>query len=208
MPATNRVDWIGGVESLFYAVHRRGDVVAALGERLAGMTRPLDVLDFGGGTGRVSAGLNRFLPGRYTVADVDGDSLAHVPAGLRAVVVPARGRLPFDDRSFDAILLVDVLHHVSDPLGTLVELARIARRGATILIVEFDARAWLSGVFARLSRMQRAGCTYMNPPALEILLARAGWKATASPLDALRFLAVGRLRPCPVMQPADAHEGS
>ena len=46
----------------------------------------------------------------------------HVP------VTPFDGEhLPFADGSFDAVILVDVLHHASDPLALMREALRVSR---------------------------------------------------------------------------------
>jgi SAM-dependent methyltransferase len=36
--------------------------------------------------------------------------------------------IPFSDESFDAVMLVDVLHHADDPFGLLSEAARVGRK--------------------------------------------------------------------------------
>ena len=48
-------------------------------------------------------------------------------------VVPFDGdRLPFPDRSVDAVLLVDVLHHTNDPAAVLAEARRIVRHAIVV----------------------------------------------------------------------------
>ena len=54
-------------------------------------------------------------------------------------------RLPFPDRSFDAIFVCAVLQQVADPLRALVEARRVARSGAVIGVADAD---WGSAVIA------------------------------------------------------------
>jgi len=85
---------------------------------------PAIIVDVGCGDGR----LTKFLAGRLgggseiSGVDVRARDDAVVPVGTYD------GRtLPFDDGSFDAVLLVDVLHHAADAEGLLAEAARVAR---------------------------------------------------------------------------------
>jgi ubiquinone/menaquinone biosynthesis C-methylase UbiE len=43
-------------------------------------------------------------------------------------------RLPFDDASFDLVVCNSVLHHLTDPMQSLDEMARVARPGAVFLL--------------------------------------------------------------------------
>jgi SAM-dependent methyltransferase len=109
--------------------------------RFAPALRLLD--DLGGGTllevGSGSRGLGAWLDHRWqvTAADVSFDdygsaSGAAVPA-VTTVVADARD-LPFDDRSFDAAVSIDMLEHIAadDRPRVLSELARVARRRVVI----------------------------------------------------------------------------
>src|ERR1700723_3585255 len=46
-----------------------------------------------------------------------------------------RGKLPFEDNSFDQIRAVHLIEHVEDVIATMEELHRVARPGGTIFIV-------------------------------------------------------------------------
>jgi SAM-dependent methyltransferase len=47
-------------------------------------------------------------------------------------------QLPFPDDSFDHVFLCFVLEHLTDPVGALVELRRVLRRGGTLTAIEGD----------------------------------------------------------------------
>ncbi|MEZ6194165.1 MAG: class I SAM-dependent methyltransferase [Planctomycetota bacterium] len=56
--------------------------------------------------------------------------------GLPAVPANA-GALPFPDDAFDVVTIAEVIEHVADPVGTLLELQRVARR-----FVVFSTEEW------------------------------------------------------------------
>lgn len=181
------MDWVELLERVFYAAHRRRDVGTFLATAVAPgpATR---VLDFGGGDGRVSAALARTHGGRFTVADPDPAALARVAATPRvtAVRIAPRTALPFPDGAFDAVLAVDVLHHVGDARGALEECRRCLRPGGELLVVEYDARAWLPHLFGWIVGRAGRRCRFRSPRQLASLLRDTGFAARAVPLDRLR----------------------
>lgn len=44
------------------------------------------------------------------------------------------GKLPFNDNSFDTIILSDVIEHLNNPLNTLCEVKRVIRNGGKIIL--------------------------------------------------------------------------
>jgi len=96
---------------------QRYKTIAEIFSRL-GVSQDCLILDVGGGTG----GLAEYLGSRsYYTIDPTGGGPNHVRASMRA--------LPFPSESFDLVLMVDALEHVSDHLRpvSLSEMVRVAR---------------------------------------------------------------------------------
>jgi len=98
------------------------------------------LLDVGGGTGRIGNTLKRNIS-QVVVADISLGMLiqAHRKDGLFPVCTPSE-KLPFQDETFDRIIMVDALHHVENAVTTTAELWRVAKPGGKILIEEPDIR--------------------------------------------------------------------
>ncbi|HHY48810.1 MAG TPA: class I SAM-dependent methyltransferase [Alphaproteobacteria bacterium] len=119
-------------KALLNAVHG----AAVFGRRVRVLARCLadampargTVLDLGCGDGSVAIELMRLRPDlRVEGVDVMIRPLTHIPVTLYD------GRmLPFADRSFDYVTVVDVLHHTQDPAAVLSEAARVARAGVVV----------------------------------------------------------------------------
>jgi SAM-dependent methyltransferase len=116
---------------------------------------PATILDIGGGTGVHAAWL---LAAGYTVRLLDlsprhvARALADLGAdGLTADVADAR-RLPADDDSVDAALLLGPLYHLvgpADRLATLAEARRVGRPGAVVAVAAISRFASLFDGLAR-----------------------------------------------------------
>jgi ubiquinone/menaquinone biosynthesis C-methylase UbiE len=90
------------------------------------------LLDIGAGTGHVAVLLQG--PGR-TVIGCDIMNLLMLPLPY---VLADGGQLPFLDASFEAALLITVLHHVSKSFHSrfLVEAARVLKPGGALIVME------------------------------------------------------------------------
>lgn len=107
------------------------------------------VLDVGCGDGLLAS---RIAQARPDVALEGVDVL--VRSDVRIPVRPFDGlRIPYPDRAFDAVLLVDVVHHAEEPETLLLETARVCR--GVVLLKDHTCEGFLAGPTLRF--MDRIG---------------------------------------------------
>ena len=97
------------------------------------------VLDVGTGDGTLAAAIGQLR------ADVEIVGTEFLPRENCAIPVTAFDgvTLPFADRSFDAVMFSDVLHHTADPLVLLREAARTSR--SCLVIKDHVLKGLLAG---------------------------------------------------------------
>ena len=99
------------------------------------------ILDAGCGNGRYLRFLLREAAPDAVVVGCDfsramlAPARARVQSGQAHLVVADITRLPFADRTFDAIVCGWVLEHILDPIAGLVELARVLTPGGKLLVL-------------------------------------------------------------------------
>ncbi len=125
--------------SVVEQLHRALD--GAPGRRLA---------DIGGGTGNYALALKQ-AGWDPVVIDRSAVMLARAAAkGLETVQADAQ-RLPFDDASFDAAMMISMLHHVEDREAALAEARRVLKPQGRLVLMGFtgeDASSlWLLDYF-------------------------------------------------------------
>jgi len=188
-------------------------VIQALGGRHA--LEGLRILDVGCGKGRFARRFND-LGAEVVGVDLARGMLLDAPSSLRRIQATA-WRLPLGSSLFDAVVSIETLEHVADPVSVLVESARVLRPGGVVVILDknvisLDARRpWLPALVVK-RRDERLG-RWMYPPGQPIrerwfttglmaaLLKRAGFEQIQvlhplAPEEARTFL----FRLCPLVR--------
>ncbi len=150
-------------------------LVGAPGTRLA---------DIGGGTGNYALALERdgWEP---VVIDHSPEMLAFAARkGLTTIAATAES-LPLEDESFDAAILVSMLHHVADPAAALAEARRILRPGGRMAVMVFTQEdihdLWFSDYFPSTRAWMQAS----HQPVSELLALLPGARRSEIVLDDL-----------------------
>src|SRR6266496_2783132 len=91
------------------------------------------VLEIGCGGGRVLNTLATWRP-ELSLDGCDIRPLGYEPAAFNFTLVdPARGELPYEQGSFDAVLMFDVLEHAQDPMAMIKSARTVVRPGGTLV---------------------------------------------------------------------------
>jgi len=127
------------------------------------------VLDLGCGDGHIAAAVQALRP-ELTLRGAD----VLVRPKTRIDVDPFDGAtLPYSDRSFDAVMIVDVLHHTDDPARILREARRVC--GGVVVIKDHLSDPWLGR--ARLTLMDVVGNARHGVHLANAYWERARWHA-------------------------------
>jgi 2-polyprenyl-3-methyl-5-hydroxy-6-metoxy-1,4-benzoquinol methylase len=94
------------------------------------------VLDAGCGEGETLARLGDVLGGRVAAIDILDECVAYTKQRLPHVDASTASvyELPFDDRSFDLVLCLEVMEHLDRPAQALRELSRVSRRDLVVSV--------------------------------------------------------------------------
>ena len=143
--------------------------VAILAERIAPhLPEGGRALDLGCGDGQIAAAVLALRPGlSIRGADVLVRPKTHIEVDRYDGVT-----LPYADRSFDAVMMVDVLHHTDDPLPVLREAERVSR--GIVVVKDHLCDPWLGK--ARLTLMDLVGNARHGVHLANAYWERARWR--------------------------------
>ena len=127
------------------------------------------LLDAGGGTGRVAQHMTG-KAGRVVIADLSCKMLAESRAkpSVFPVCTPSE-QMPFPDRYFERIIMVDALHHVIDQQNTVNELWRVLAPGGVLVIEEPDVRSFGVKLIRLGEKLLLMRSHFLSPPKIVAL---------------------------------------
>jgi SAM-dependent methyltransferase len=151
--------------------------------------RQARVLDFGCGTGTMVRELRRYGRAQGIDADEAAVRLSR-KRGIEEVEHVPEGPLPFEDASFDLVTALDVIEHVDDDRGLILELRRVLAPGGTLLVT-VPAFGFLWGPQDEISHHKRR---YRAPELGERLRSAQLDVARVSYFNALLFPPIAAIR--------------
>lgn len=159
-------------------------------ETALALTPGLDVLNLGSGPFLELSELPKQKK-RFTLCDIDPRALSlaqriHGSALVAADTVAADAPLPYPDAYFDAVVSMDVVEHVPDPLPWVENALRVLKPGGLLFLTtpnyaSYSLRALESSVLELIARKQGFSRKHLHPSKLDPkklsqLLTRAGAK--------------------------------
>ena len=148
-------------------------------EELCRFLKPLSsqasVLDVGAGTGVMSEFAYKCRDElKYVAVDPADGMLKFAPSFLETHVAAAE-ELPFEDSSFDAIIMGESLHHLSNPELAFKEVVRVLKTDGKLFIYDFDVSTFLGKSICLIEKSLGEPAHFYEPNALKKVLEEYGF---------------------------------
>jgi demethylmenaquinone methyltransferase/2-methoxy-6-polyprenyl-1,4-benzoquinol methylase len=152
------------------------------------------ILDVGGGTGALARRLHDALGAQVTVLDPTPEMLGYIPQDgpVKAVHGTAES-MPFENDSFDALIVTDAFHHFRDQPGAVREFCRVVRAGGGVLVVELDPTGWVMRLIVFAEKVLGEPGAFFTPAHMCAFMAEHGIEGECSATRGASYRFVGRV---------------
>jgi len=160
---------LGKIEKWFINRERHSRKVTERAERLLGLIdikSDQDFLEIGCSSGPVLKHISKKYKVNAVGTDVDKEQIRLAENSTKDLdnitfLVSDATNLPFEDRSFDIVLSINVLHHIYNWMDALKEIDRVLKNGGYLVFAELLDTKWKQRIGRFYSR-QAYGITTMD----------------------------------------------
>jgi SAM-dependent methyltransferase len=117
--------------------------------------------------------------------------------GREVLQADVDGPLPFEDSSFDGVVLKDLLEHVADPVAVVREAHRLLRPGGRVFASSPDAQRWVWDDYTHRRPFTRRAFRLLFADQ-GFVVDRAGYESVMPGTSILSGMLPGKRRPFPV----------
>lgn len=162
---------------------------------ITGIVNPrsgLSVLDLGGGTGLNDA---KLVEKGASVTILDrSEAMLNRARQKNLPIELVRGnaeQMPFEDETFDVVLISDAWHHFDAQKKVAREVRRVLKPLGRVVVVEFDPRRPKIRILAALEKMVGEPSAFQTPKQLAAVFQAAGIKGASKDKPPIHFVFTG-----------------
>ena len=153
------------------------------------------LLDVGGGTGALARRLAASLSARVTVLDPTPEMLRYLSDDEHITgVLGVAERMPFEDDSFDAVIVTDAFHHFRDQPGAVAEFARVVRPEGGIIVVDLDPTGVIMRAIVFGEKLLGEPGAFFTPDEMCAFMAKNGIEGHCESMAGANYRYIGTVR--------------
>jgi ubiquinone/menaquinone biosynthesis C-methylase UbiE len=151
------------------------EAVEGLCDFLRPVAQNASLLDLGAGTGVLSELAFKCRDDlQFSSLDPAEGMLRYVPHYVRTHKARAEA-LPFEEKSFEVVLIGEALHHFQEPEKAMAEIARVLTRQGRLFIYEFDPGTFLGRSICIAEKIAGEPGHFYVPEVLKEMLEKHGF---------------------------------
>jgi len=150
-------------------------VLEDLDKSLKSLKNHASLLDIGAGTGVLSELAYRCRDDLHFVAIDPAEGMLKFSPKYMQTHKACAEALPFEDESFEVVIIGEALHHFSDPHKAIQEIVRVLKKEGKLFIYEFDPNTFRGKSICTIEKILGEPGHFYTPKVLKKMLEGHGF---------------------------------